>query len=147
MLGLSHVSLRLPALFGALLYICAAYWLAQTLTARTRSQIPVFLCLVYNPLVFDYFTVGRGYSLALAGLVGALAMALWAREAAFRRPRLFPGTECRHCVCIAGHLVFGELFICVCGLRGTWDSWRCGPSGEDPEKPRRWRRPLFLWPQ
>ena len=34
-----------------------------------RVQIPVFLCLVYNPLVSDFFTVGRGYSLALARLI------------------------------------------------------------------------------
>ena len=80
MLGLSHVSLRLPALFGALLYICAAYWLAQTVSGERRLRIPVFLCLVYNPLVSDFFTVGRGYSLALAGLVGAIALSLWGEK-------------------------------------------------------------------
>ena len=80
MLGPSHVSLRLPALFGALLYICAAYWLAQALSGENRVRIPAFLCLVYNPLVFDFFTVGRGYSLALAGLVAAIALSLWGEK-------------------------------------------------------------------
>jgi hypothetical protein len=84
-LGLSHVSVRLPALLGALLYICAAYWLATMVSGQAKVQIPLFLCLVYNPFVFDYFTVGRGYSLALAGLLGALAMALWGEKR-----RVFP---------------------------------------------------------
>lgn len=80
MLGPSHVSLRLPALLGALAYICAAYALAESLSNRKPVQIPAFLCLVYNPLVFDFFTVGRGYSLALAGLLGAFAVSLRAEK-------------------------------------------------------------------
>ncbi len=36
-MGLSHVSLRLPALFGALVYICAAYWLAEALSGENTG--------------------------------------------------------------------------------------------------------------
>src|ERR1035441_410850 len=49
--GVSHLSVRAPALLGAALYMGAAYLLCRKLTPELRLQWPVFVCLVYNPFV------------------------------------------------------------------------------------------------
>ena len=67
--GVSHLSVRAPALLGAALYILAAYLLCRKLTPELRVQWPVFVCLVYNPFVMDYLVAARGYSMALAFLM------------------------------------------------------------------------------
>jgi hypothetical protein len=77
--GLSHLSVRAPALVGAALYIFAAYLLCRKLTPALRVQWPVFVCLVYNPFVFDHLVAARGYALALGFLMCMLAMAAYSR--------------------------------------------------------------------
>jgi hypothetical protein len=131
MLGPSHVSLRLPALFGALFYICAAYWLAQALSGETRVRIPVFLCLVYNPLVFDFFTVGRGYSLALAGLLGALALGLWGERQRlkgenFPLNRVVSFASASLGVSFSANFSFAFIDFAALGLLAIW-AFRIGP--------------------
>jgi hypothetical protein len=77
--GVSHLSVRAPALLGAALYIFAAYLLCRKLAPGLRVQWPVFVCLVYNPFVFDYLVAARGYALALGFLMGSLAIAAYTR--------------------------------------------------------------------
>jgi hypothetical protein len=77
--GVSHLSVRAPALIGAALYIFAAYLLCRKLTPDLRVQWPVFVCLVYNPFVFDYLVAARGYALALGFLMCMLAVAAYSR--------------------------------------------------------------------
>lgn len=71
-LGLSHFTVRLPALVGAALYIAAAYRLCRLLGASLFVQLIVFVCLVFNPFVFDHLVAARGYGLALAFLMWAI---------------------------------------------------------------------------
>lgn len=66
--GLSPFSLRLPALLGAALYIFASYCLCR----RLGLQLPIFICLVYNPFIFDFMVAARGYGLANAFLMAAI---------------------------------------------------------------------------
>jgi hypothetical protein len=77
--GVSHLSVRAPALLGAALYIGAAYLLCRKLTPELRLQWPVFVCLVYNPFVFDHLVAARGYALALGFMMGMLAVAVYTR--------------------------------------------------------------------
>ena len=77
--GVSHLSVRAPALLGAALYILAAYLLCRKLTPELRLQWPVFVCLVYNPFIFDYLVAARGYALALGFLMCMLAVAAYTR--------------------------------------------------------------------
>ena len=72
LLGLSQFTARLPALLGAAFYISAAYRLCRLLTASLFVQLTVFVCLVFNPFIFDYLVAARGYSLALGFLMWAL---------------------------------------------------------------------------
>jgi hypothetical protein len=75
----SHLSVRAPALLGAALYILAAYLLCRRLTPELRVQWPVFVCLVYNPFIFDHLVAARGYGLALGFLMCMLAAAACTR--------------------------------------------------------------------
>ncbi|MGO9261377.1 MAG: hypothetical protein ACLQU1_34490 [Bryobacteraceae bacterium] len=73
--GLSALTVRMPSLVGAAIYIAAAYRLARLVSEEWILQLPLFVCLVYNPFVMDYLVVGRGYSLATACLLAAIALA------------------------------------------------------------------------
>src|SRR5260370_34536046 len=78
--GVSHLSVRAPALLGAALYIGAAYLLCRKLTPDLRVQWPVFVCLVYNPFVFDHLVAARGYALALGFMMCMLVAAGYLRR-------------------------------------------------------------------
>jgi hypothetical protein len=85
--GSSHLAVRAPALIGAAIYIGAAVWLCRTLVRERGLAWASFVCLTFNPLVFDYLVAARGYSLALAFLLCALiagATVQWSEDAATR---------------------------------------------------------------
>jgi len=71
--GVNELTLRTPAILGAAVYIAAALYLCRRLTARVVLQAPLFIALVYNPMVLDYLVAARGYSLASGFLLAALA--------------------------------------------------------------------------
>ena len=77
--GVSHLSVRAPALLGAAIYIGAAYLICRKLTPLLRLQWPLFVCLVYNPFIFDYLVAARGYALALGFLMCMFAVAAYTR--------------------------------------------------------------------
>jgi uncharacterized membrane protein len=59
---------------GAAIYIAAAVYVCLLLTERKLLQIPLFICLVYNPFALDYLVAARGYSLAVGFLLGGIAV-------------------------------------------------------------------------
>jgi 4-amino-4-deoxy-L-arabinose transferase-like glycosyltransferase len=73
--GLSQFTARLPALVGAAFYITAAYRLCRLLRASVFGQLTTFVCLVFNPFIFDYLVAARGYGLALGFLMWAIVYA------------------------------------------------------------------------
>ena len=79
--GLGHLSVRLPALIGAAIYITAAYALCRRF--HVRLAWPLLACLVFNPLVMDHLVAARGYSLAVAFLMVqfTIAVSQWDRRA------------------------------------------------------------------
>jgi len=70
--GTSELTVRLPALLGATLYITASYRLCRLLSRSLVLQLALFVCLVYNPFIFDYLVTARGYALALGLLMWAI---------------------------------------------------------------------------
>src|SRR5260370_19584101 len=72
--GLSHLTVRAPALIGAALYIAATYCFCKLIARESKLQWPLFVCLVYNPFIFDFLLAARGYSLALAFLLWAIGI-------------------------------------------------------------------------
>jgi hypothetical protein len=72
--GVNELTLRTPAILGATIYISAAAYLCARLTTRSLIKIPLFIALVYNPMILDYLVAARGYSLAIGFLLAALAI-------------------------------------------------------------------------
>ena len=74
--GLNELTLRTPAIIGAMLYILSAFYLCWLITERNLLKILLFVCLVYNPFVLDYLVAARGYSLAVGFLLQPLQLSL-----------------------------------------------------------------------
>lgn len=71
--GLSHFTLRLPAMLGAVSYVGGCLYLCVLLSERISLTFPLFLCMVYNPFVFDFLVLARGYGMASGFLVCGVA--------------------------------------------------------------------------
>ena len=63
--GVSELTLRLPSLFGGAVYLLAMLWLSQWLFGDGWRSIVSFAALAANPIVLDYLSAARGYSLGL----------------------------------------------------------------------------------
>jgi hypothetical protein len=74
--GLSHFTVRIPALIGAAIYIALCLWLSRLLASTRLFRLALFVCLTYNPIVQDYLVAARGYSLALAFFTAAVAIVI-----------------------------------------------------------------------
>jgi hypothetical protein len=70
----TELSLRLPAVFGAAVYIVAAVYLCIKLSESVLIGLSLFVCLVYNPFVLDYLVAARGYSLAVGFFLASIAL-------------------------------------------------------------------------
>jgi len=77
--GNSPLTVRTPALLGAALYIFICYFLCRSIASRFPLRLSLFLCLTYNPFLFDFMVAARGYSLADAFLLAAIAVPVWHR--------------------------------------------------------------------
>jgi hypothetical protein len=99
--GPSVIAIRTPALLGAVLYVAVSYFLCRSITDRFSIQLPVFICLTYNPFIFDYMVAARGYGLANAFLLAAIAVPVWHRMKS--RPSLRQS-------CVLSSLVLGLSF-------------------------------------
>jgi hypothetical protein len=80
LLGTSSITVRAPAILGTCVYIFVCYFLCKSVASQFSLRFPLFICLTYNPFVFDFMVAARGYSLALAFLMAAIAVPLWHRE-------------------------------------------------------------------
>lgn len=62
--GSSELSLRLPSLLGYLVYLGFSWAILKRFFGRFMA-LAGFLFLNLNPFVLEYFSLGRGYGLAL----------------------------------------------------------------------------------
>jgi hypothetical protein len=99
--GASSITVRMPALLGAVLYVCVCYFLCKTITNQFSLRLPLFICLTYNPFIFDFMVAARGYSLANAFLLAAITVPVWNRVNG--RPSL-------HISCVLASLALGLSF-------------------------------------
>jgi hypothetical protein len=77
--GTSIISVRAPALLGAVLYVSTCYFLCQSITNQFSLRLPLFICLTYNPYICDFMVAARGYGLADAFLLAAIAVPVYYR--------------------------------------------------------------------
>ena len=73
--GLSHFTLRFGAMLGAVIYLTSVATVCLRLIESPWVRWPLFVCLTLNPFLFDYMTISRGYSLAMAFLLAAVTTA------------------------------------------------------------------------
>jgi hypothetical protein len=76
--GASNLSVRGGALIGAAIFILASYFLSALVTERFLLRVSLFICLVFNPLVFDFLVAARGYGLASGFLLSAVCLVAYA---------------------------------------------------------------------
>lgn len=105
--GASAFTIRVPALFGAALYIGAAYCLVRLISGRRMLQWALLVCLTCSPFVMDYLVAARGYGMASAFL---LWMVVIAARYQGRDPEGRAAGLWRTCVLIS---VCGALCICA----------------------------------
>lgn len=71
--GNAPFALRIPVLLAFLAYCYAVVRIVMATT--TKFGLPVFIGLIYQPYLLDYFSMARGYGIALAAtLVAVLAL-------------------------------------------------------------------------
>lgn len=70
--GWNALALRLPSLLACLLFLTVAHRLARRLFPASPLQFVLCAWLVFHPALYDWFSLARGYSLALALLLAAL---------------------------------------------------------------------------
>ena len=75
--GVSHLTVRAPALIGAAIYIAVSLRLSKLVSSKSYVRLPLFLCLIYNPFVFDFMVAARGYGMGSALLLCAIAGPAW----------------------------------------------------------------------
>jgi 4-amino-4-deoxy-L-arabinose transferase-like glycosyltransferase len=71
--GVSELTLRLPSLIGGMLYCLSALAICRLLLGRRWSGVLCLAILITNPLVLDFSSVARGYSLGM----GFLFLGIW----------------------------------------------------------------------
>ena len=74
-LGIHHVTARIPALLGGLLY----FWAARRIAAlSTHSWLRIFTLVVLlgNPFLLEFFSLARGYGLASGCMLASIYFAL-----------------------------------------------------------------------
>jgi hypothetical protein len=74
--GMSHLTVRGPALLGGVIYIASSYFLCTVLTREWMLHLPLFVSFIYNPFIMDYLVAARGYGLAIGFLTLAVALAI-----------------------------------------------------------------------
>jgi hypothetical protein len=72
--GLHYLTVRAPAMIGAMVYVGSAYRLCRVVSSSRALQWAMLAAMIYNPLVMDYLVAARGYSLAVGFLLCALAV-------------------------------------------------------------------------
>jgi hypothetical protein len=75
-LGVSAGTMRIPALAGAALYFTAVYRIARTAFGEDWTFLLAVAALSLNPFVLDFMVAARGYGMALALWMWALAVLL-----------------------------------------------------------------------
>ena len=76
--GTSNLVARSGALIGAAVYIVASYFLSGLIADRFLLRASLFICLVFNPFIFDFLVAARGYGLASGFLLSAICFVAYA---------------------------------------------------------------------
>lgn len=71
-LGHSEIVIRIPALLGCFLYLIGVYYISKLIFKNKIFSLINVVILTLNPAMLDFFSLSRGYSLALGFMMGGL---------------------------------------------------------------------------
>lgn len=127
--GVSHLSVRAPALLGAAIYIAMAWALCRLLASTVTVQWPVFVGLVFNPFIFDHLVAARGYALALAFLLSAIAVVAYAEARGWSPARAAAIASACLALSFAANFSFAIVDAFTMAAITTWACARTQPLG------------------
>jgi hypothetical protein len=125
--GASHLTIRLPALMGAAIYITTVYFLVRLITPKLVLQWSLLVCLVASPFVMDYLVAARGYSLALAFLTCAITLAVRHKQQGGSRYRAAALISASLALSVCANFSFAVADLATGLLILVWigrDAWR-----------------------
>lgn len=102
--GTSNLVARSGALIGAAIYIAASYFLCALIAERFLLRLFLFICLVFNPFIFDFLVAARGYGLASGFLLSAICSVAYACVPDAKPRRVMTG-------CVAASLCIALSFV------------------------------------
>ena len=111
--GASHLTVRSGALIGAAIYIWASYFLSTLIQQSFLPRVALFICLVFNPFIFDFLVAARGYGLASGFLLGAICFVAYALVPDAKSPRVTVRACALASICIALSFVSNFSFAFV----------------------------------
>lgn len=126
--GVSHLAVRLPALIGSVVFLLATLACSVVITESRPLRLVLFLSVAANPFVLDYLVAARGYSLAVAFLMLAIALpAYWhMRRGEAKRPPY--GVYAVASACLGASFVsnFSFAFADAAALTAifVWAAWK-----------------------
>ena len=139
--GDAEWALRLPALAGAALYFTAVYRIAAAAFGSGVSFALAVALLSLNPFVLDFMAAARGYGLALALLMWALALLLEWFGAADSAPRKLAWAGAALALSVTANLIFILPAASIAALTLYLLARRPQESG----KSKREKKPPRLW--
>ncbi|HEV8145569.1 MAG TPA: hypothetical protein VGP79_04280 [Bryobacteraceae bacterium] len=147
--GLSDLSMRLPALGGALLYVTAVYRVTGIAFGAGWISLLAAAGLTLNPLVMDFLVAARGYGLALGLWMWALALLLGALPSPESKRRDLALAGAALALSVTANLVFVLPALALFGLTLVI-LLRKKPEADQPRKKRDKLKttsagPLWLW--
>ena len=127
--GSSHLTVRSGALVGAAVYISAAYLLCRLISRDFLLRWCLFVCLVFNPMVFDFLVAARGYGLAMAFLACAIGVVAASKREEAKWPRSLVTACGLSSACAALSFVSNFSFALVDAAAVLMlYLWACGPA-------------------
>jgi hypothetical protein len=144
--GVSELSMRLPALGGAVLYFTAVYRLARLVVGEGWKLVVAVAVLALNPLILDFMVAARGYGIALGLWMWALALLIEELSAKAPAARKLAIAGAALGLSVTANLVFIVPTVGLAGIAVCFLARRKSPEPEAPRKKRGPSKPARGWP-
>jgi len=122
--GPSNLTVRAGALIGAAVFILASYFLSARITQNFPLRVSLFVCLVFNPFIFDFLVAARGYGLASGFLLATICLIASALQPDSSRSLLRACSFASLCIGLSFVSNFSFAFVdaAIIGLLYLWAS-------------------------
>ncbi len=135
--GASELSMRIPALAGAALYFAAIYRISRYVFGTGLAFLLAIALATLNPFILDFMVAARGYGMALALWMWALALLLpYIEGPKPRTPRKLIEAAVALALSVVANLVFALPAALLAGMT-IWLLRKPGGPPPDKKKPKK----------